>query len=631
MTVPVVRQTSEWPRKNEGRADFTAKADQLGSTLPLTIDDINSAVQWVNGKSLEVAEARQVAATAAGEAASSADGAAESAARAAAAAENLAELDALWLGPLPADPATGKGGAPLVAGNAYINTVTGYIRAYNGTEWVQGVSAVAGVASIAGLVGPLTLEQLGGAGIRVDEKLQTATEDEMRAGTEVALREMSPAGVREAVMARAEELAGILPQYLPEAVAPGTTVLSVNKLPEPDWLTHGVPYLAAAYPESAKRLSRRPYSVAAGSLALGVNTSGAYSESVAVSADAGVVVFTAYEGWLHTVFVAEDGALSAGTPYRLADVQNSQSWSRMAITPDGQYLLVSYDVRYNGTGASGVDILKRSGNGWAKAASVVPKSTSAAYYYGVAISDDGSRIWVSSKFYEATVPAFKEYAHNLVTQEITDLGAPAAQMPPVTGRVSVMHYYAGKLFVLWSGAATGVADSAVYDTEAGFAVVAQPYKTGATQQWSKLAVSSDRSAILFGGVAPSAYSYHTFDMASLKAVVSDTRSYPPNTAYLPGDDAMVFTTYNGSQGSVTSERSAVTGAAFYYNNYYTNFTTSVAVNIGRGLVAAIHSNGSVGSYKREPTFTLAPWGVFTSAGNAVPPAYPHYLFTRSLD
>lgn len=73
---------------------------------------------------------------------------------------NLASLDALWLGSAASDPATGKGGAALVAGNAYVNSSTGLLRAYNGAAWVAGISTVAGVESLNGSTGALTLKTI---------------------------------------------------------------------------------------------------------------------------------------------------------------------------------------------------------------------------------------------------------------------------------------------------------------------------------------------------------------------------------------------------------------------------------------------------------------------------------------
>lgn len=98
-----------------------------------------------------------------------AEAAAESAGAASDSASNLAELEILYgsldsryLGVKSADPGTGNSGVPLAAGMFYVNSVTGYIRAYNGASWVQGISALTGVESINGQQGAITLPTLNG-------------------------------------------------------------------------------------------------------------------------------------------------------------------------------------------------------------------------------------------------------------------------------------------------------------------------------------------------------------------------------------------------------------------------------------------------------------------------------------
>lgn len=82
--------------------------------------------------------------------------AALSAAAAAASALEAAGLVEKYLGALSADPTLDKNGNPLTAGDWYINTTTGFVRVYNGSAWVQGISVVAGVSSLNGLTGDLT-------------------------------------------------------------------------------------------------------------------------------------------------------------------------------------------------------------------------------------------------------------------------------------------------------------------------------------------------------------------------------------------------------------------------------------------------------------------------------------------
>jgi len=107
----------------------------------------------------------QAAETAASTAVGARDDAADSASAANADALLLASLDALWLGAAAANPATGRAGAPLVAGNAYVNTGTGLLRAYNGAAWVNGFNVTAGVDSVNGSAGAIALKTVGGVAL----------------------------------------------------------------------------------------------------------------------------------------------------------------------------------------------------------------------------------------------------------------------------------------------------------------------------------------------------------------------------------------------------------------------------------------------------------------------------------
>lgn len=136
---------------------FVADADATFGELPglvtawnTNVPVFNTNVALVVQKAIEAGQSQAAAEQSAVDASQFAQAAAQSEA-------NLANLNALWLGALPSDPATGVGGAALVAGNAYVNTATGYLRAYNGTDWVQGVGAVSGVTSVNGLTGAVTV------------------------------------------------------------------------------------------------------------------------------------------------------------------------------------------------------------------------------------------------------------------------------------------------------------------------------------------------------------------------------------------------------------------------------------------------------------------------------------------
>lgn len=155
MTVPQITPLPPAPQRNDAPADFSTKADAHVAALPLWTTQANELAVFTDSRASLAATSADTASAKASEAESSATAAAESAVAAEDAAENLAALDQLWLGAQSTDPATGKNGAPLVAGNAYVNSSTGYLRAYNGSAWVQGISAVAGVSSVNGLTGDI--------------------------------------------------------------------------------------------------------------------------------------------------------------------------------------------------------------------------------------------------------------------------------------------------------------------------------------------------------------------------------------------------------------------------------------------------------------------------------------------
>lgn len=116
-------------------------------------------------------------ATAAGDAAAAAVPAASTAtakagealASAATAAQRLADMEALYdqfddryLGVKASDPTVDNDGNPLQAGAIYVNSASGFLRAFNGAAWVQGISALAGVESINGLQGALQIKTING-------------------------------------------------------------------------------------------------------------------------------------------------------------------------------------------------------------------------------------------------------------------------------------------------------------------------------------------------------------------------------------------------------------------------------------------------------------------------------------
>lgn len=167
MAVPQIATLPTPPVRSDAPADFSAKADAFVAALPAFTTQANAQADYndlraVASDASATASAASAVASAGSASASQASAVAALASEQAAelTADNLATLDALWLGAATSDPATGKAGAPLVAGNAYVNSVTGFLRAYNGSAWVQGIADVAGVASVVGQVGIVTTAQL---------------------------------------------------------------------------------------------------------------------------------------------------------------------------------------------------------------------------------------------------------------------------------------------------------------------------------------------------------------------------------------------------------------------------------------------------------------------------------------
>ena len=158
--VPPLSDVPDFPALSDRAAGtYNSKAYAFGTHMANTFNaEIAAVANNVHGNATEAATSAVTANTKAGEALISA-------AAAALDADRLATLDALWLGAQASDPATGRDGEPLVAGNAYVNTATGYLRAYNGAAWMQSLSANAGVLSLNGQDGALTLKTIGGQAI----------------------------------------------------------------------------------------------------------------------------------------------------------------------------------------------------------------------------------------------------------------------------------------------------------------------------------------------------------------------------------------------------------------------------------------------------------------------------------
>ena len=156
-------------------ANFSNKADAWVGAIDLFTTEANALAADVNNKQTIASTAATTASTQAGIATTKANEANSSAIAADASAtlasqwatklvtpvqggeysakyhaNEAAVLTEKYQGSLTSDPTLDKSGNPITAGDWYINSTTGFIRAYNGTSWVQGISATAGVSSING-------------------------------------------------------------------------------------------------------------------------------------------------------------------------------------------------------------------------------------------------------------------------------------------------------------------------------------------------------------------------------------------------------------------------------------------------------------------------------------------------
>ena len=198
MVAPLITPLPPAPSRQDDPDNFVAKADALLGALDEFVSDANtqatfndgraaaadasaqaaaqSAIDATNNGAAQVALAAAQAVNSANSATASANSAAaalvsQNAASGSASAAQTAQLaaelaldqfDDKYLGAKNADPTVDNDGNPLQAGAFYINTISGFLRVYTGTEWVQGISAVAGVESINAQQGALSLKTIDG-------------------------------------------------------------------------------------------------------------------------------------------------------------------------------------------------------------------------------------------------------------------------------------------------------------------------------------------------------------------------------------------------------------------------------------------------------------------------------------
>ena len=132
----------DWATKTDAYVATTensAKSWAVGGT-DTGIPSGGSAKDWATKTDGAVAGGEFSAKKYAQDSSDSADASAASAVEAAGLVEN-------YQGALAIDPTLNKDGDPLVAGDWYVNTGSGLIRAYTGSAWVTSVNVTAGVTS----------------------------------------------------------------------------------------------------------------------------------------------------------------------------------------------------------------------------------------------------------------------------------------------------------------------------------------------------------------------------------------------------------------------------------------------------------------------------------------------------
>jgi len=160
------------PLPTDTPAEFNEKAFDLVASLEDFVTETNAVAVEVDTDAFTATTQAGIATTKANEASTSADLAedwaiktsgtvdgtefsakkyaqdsSDSADESAASALEAAGLVENYQGALASDPSLNKDGDPLQAGDWYVNTATGLIRAYTGSVWVTSVNVTAGVSS----------------------------------------------------------------------------------------------------------------------------------------------------------------------------------------------------------------------------------------------------------------------------------------------------------------------------------------------------------------------------------------------------------------------------------------------------------------------------------------------------
>lgn len=396
MSYPVIPELPPAPLRAQPENDYALTASAFVGAMNPWGQAVNLAGAYIQSTAHQISLDLMSTITARDQASDSAQAAADSKTAAQEYADNLASLDDLWLGAATSDPTTGKGGVPLMAGNAYVNSATGYLRAYNGSAWVQGVSAVAGVSAINGQVGALILKTIHGQEVLGSGDINVLPPV---AGQEGKTLVVGPA-----------ETPGDTPQVVWGETdgKPGEVRLTTQPLSTPKWLRAGASYLRSAYPKTADRLISGP----PGGTVANFSMSGASLLEGAVSPDGkDVVVLQTTYPWVR-VLSESDGVLTERTVSSQPFAGTSGQVGLSGITgsvgffPNGQYFYVScYGV--SGLNGSALAVYGPNGTGWEKVAELT--HTSGGIFQCVCPTPDSQSLLISNA---SVAESFSKYDFN---------------------------------------------------------------------------------------------------------------------------------------------------------------------------------------------------------------------------
>jgi hypothetical protein len=135
------------PLPSDTPSEFNAKAFDLVAALEDFVTETNATAVAVDADATSADADAATATTQAGIATTQAGIATTAAEDAEESATEAAELVENYQGALASDPSLNKDGGALQAGDWYVNTSTGLIRAYTGSVWVTSVNVTAGVST----------------------------------------------------------------------------------------------------------------------------------------------------------------------------------------------------------------------------------------------------------------------------------------------------------------------------------------------------------------------------------------------------------------------------------------------------------------------------------------------------